>query len=98
MEQRRKEAQRIRKEASRKRMRGTAHEDNLEEDIAEVWETICSLDKTQMTLGEICTTTNRNDVIKTLISILFLAYENKIKVYQRQFPYGKIFIKTMGYT
>jgi segregation and condensation protein A len=37
MEGRRKEEQRLRKEASRRRMKGTAHEDNLEEDIAEVW-------------------------------------------------------------
>ena len=98
MELRRREERRILKEASRKRMKGTAHEDNLEEDIVQVWEAICNTGKTQMTLGDLCTTTDRDDVIKTLISILFLAYENKIKVFQRQFPYGKIFIKTMGYT
>jgi len=93
MEQRRREEQRKRKEASRKRMKGTAHEDNLEEDIAEVWERICSREKSQMTLGDLCPSDNRDEVIKTLISILFLAYENRIKVYQRKFPYGKIFIK-----
>ena len=93
MELRRREERRLLKEASRKRMKGTAHEDNLEEDILQVWETICNIGKTQMTLGDLCTTTDRDDVIKTLISILFLAYENKIKVFQRQFPYGKIFIK-----
>ena len=42
--------------------------------------------------------TRLEDFIKTLISVLFLAYDNKIKVYQRKFPYGKIFIETMGYT
>ena len=98
MEQRRREEQRLRKEASRKRMKGTAHEDNLEEDIAEIWKRITTMEKSQMTLGELCETKQRDEVIKTLISILFLAYENKIKVYQRQFPYGKIFIKTIGYT
>jgi segregation and condensation protein A len=93
MEKRRREEQRLRKEASRRRMKGTAHEDNLEEDIAEVWERISSMDKTQMTLGDLCPTRQRDEVIKTLISILFLAYENKIKVYQQKFPYGKIFIR-----
>ena len=98
MELQRREEQRIRKEKSRKRMKGTAHEDNLEEDINQTWEAICSTGKTQMTLGDLCTTTDRDDVNKTLISILFLAYDNKIKVFQRKFPYGKIFIKTKGYT
>lgn len=98
LEMRRREEQRRLKKASRKRMIGTAHEDNLEEDIKEVWKNIKKLGKTQMTLTELCKETNRETIIKTLISILFLAYENKVKVFQKRFPYGKIFIKTLGCT
>ena len=98
LEMRRREEQRRLKIASRKRMIGTAHEDNLEKDINDIWKKIRKLDKKQMTLTELCTDTNRETLIKTLISILFLAYENKVKVSQRKFPYGKIFIKTLGCT
>ncbi len=98
LEMRRREEQRRLKQASRKRMIGTAHEDNLEEDIKEIWKKIKHLDKTQLTLQELCQGSNRETLIKTLISVLFLAYDNKIKVYQQRFPYGKIFIKTLGCT
>ena len=30
--------------------------------------------------------------------ILFLAYDEKIRIYQRKFPFGDIYIKTIGYT
>jgi segregation and condensation protein A len=82
---------------ARKRMKGTAIEDHLEEDIETIWKRIKDLSKKTMTLTEICEKDNREEVIKVLISILFLAYENKILVYQKEFPYGKIFIKNIGY-
>lgn len=98
MEMRRREEQRRLQHASKKRMIGTAHEDNLEEDIQEVWNQIQKLKKSQMTLSELCQGSTREEIIKTLISVLFLAYDNKVKVFQRKFPYGKIFIKTLGCT
>lgn len=98
MEQRRQE-ERIRlKEASRKRMKGTAHEDNLEADIVEIWEKIQQIQQTSIVITDLCEDDSREELIKTIISVLFLAYDNKIKVYQKQFPYGKIFIKTLPYT
>jgi segregation and condensation protein A len=83
---------------SRKRMIGTAHEDNLEEDVEAVWNRIKRFDKKTMSLFELCEENEREEFIKTLISILFLAYDNKIRVFQRKFPYGKIYIKNIGYT
>jgi len=79
--------------SSRKRMKGSAHEDNIEKDVADIWEQIQKFGTQQLSLSDICDHRNREDVIRTLISVLFLAYENKIKIYQRKFPYGKIFIK-----
>ena len=81
---------------ARKRMKGTAIEDHLEEDVKTIWKRIKDLPKKIMTLTDICEKDDREELIKVLISILFLAYDNKILVYQKKFPYGKIFIKNIG--
>ena len=79
-------------------MKGTAHEDHLEEDVTAVWEKICSLSEQTIELSQLCDTTDTNDRIRTLLSVLFLAYDNKIQVRQHRFPYGKIYIKNLEYT
>ena len=83
---------------SRERMIGTAHEDNLEEDVEFIWNKIRESGKKTLSLYDLCEENQRDDFIKTLISVLFLAYDNKIRVFQKQFPYGKIYIKNIGYT
>lgn len=83
---------------ARKRMKGTAHEDHLEEDIMNVWKRIKKYPSKTMTLMELCEKKGKEEMIKVLMSILFLAYDNKVLVYQKQFPYGKIFIKNIGYS
>jgi segregation and condensation protein A len=83
---------------ARESMKGTTHEDPLEEDIAEVWRKICRHPKKIMCLNDICETEDPDEHIKTFLSILFLVYNRKIKVYQHRFPYGKIYIKNIGYT
>lgn len=85
-------------EKARKRMKGTAHEDPLEKDIKETWNKIKKIPKKIMVLSELCNTENKEETIKFLMSILFLAYDNKIIVYQKKFPYGKIYIKNNGYS
>ena len=80
-------------EKARKHMIGTAHEDHLEEDVEIVWKKIKKFPKKTMSLIELCENQKREEIIRTLMSILFLAYDNKITVYQKQFPYGKIYIK-----
>jgi segregation and condensation protein A len=98
LEKSRKEAREQLFIASRKRMIGTAHEDNLEADIQSVWTNILQSQVDPLSLSDLCDITNRDDLMKTFVSILFLAYENKILVFQNKFPYGKIFIKTLGCT
>jgi segregation and condensation protein A len=83
---------------ARKAMKGSAHEDHLEEDVAMVWERICQFPKKSMNFTELCEVDSAEERIKTFISILFLAYEKKIIVHQQKFPYGEIYIKTIGYT
>ena len=83
---------------ARKRMKGTAHEDHLEEDIVYVWNKIKKFPKNTMTLKDLCEKKGKEEMIKVLMSVLFLAYDNKILVYQKHFPYGNIFIKNTGYS
>lgn len=85
-------------ELARKHMNGTAHEDHLEEDVVAVWSKISKYPSKSMTLHELCPSGTPEELLNTFISILFLAYENKIQVRQQQFPYGKIYIKNIGYT
>ncbi len=95
--QRKIESQRI-TEKARKRMKGTAHDDPLEKDIKETWDKIKNKSKKTMLLSDLCEQNNRDETIKIIISILFLAYDNKITVYQKKFPYGNIYIKNKGYS
>jgi segregation and condensation protein A len=83
---------------ARKAMKGSAHEDHLEEDIATVWDQICRFPKKSMNFTELCPVDSAEERIKIFVSILFLAYEKKIIVHQQKFPYGEILIKTIGYT
>ena len=92
--QRREERERL-AERARKRMRGTAVEDHLEEDVVSVWNRIKQYQNKTISINELCDNNEREELIKVLISVLFLAYDNKVLVYQKKFPYGNIFIKNL---
>ena len=94
----RKEERDIIAKKMRKSIKGAAHEDHLEEDIAFVWDKIQNHPKKSMSLKSICELDDSEDRIKTFLSLLFLAYDKKIKIVQRNFPFGEIYIKTIGYT
>jgi len=96
-EMRRQERERL-SQLARSHMKGTAHEDHLEEDILIIWKKITKFPQKIMTLADLCSSKNSEERIKTFVSILFLAYEKKIKVHQQRFPYGKIYIENIGYT
>jgi len=81
-----------------KAMKGSAHEDHLEEDVSIVWERICQFPRKSLNFEELCPSDNPEERIMVFLSILFLAYENKIQVHQKKFPYGEIYITTIGYT
>ena len=68
---------------ARKRMVGTAHEDHIEEDVNAIWDKIKKFEKNTISLSELCSKKNREEQIKTFMSILFLAYDNKIRIYQK---------------
>ena len=85
-------------EKARNSMKGTAHEDPLEKDVKETWNKIKKIPKKTMLLSDLYENQSKEEAIKLLMSILFLAYDNKITVYQKKFPYGKIYIKNNGYS
>lgn len=94
--QRQEERQRL-ADLARKRMKGTAHEDHLEEDVEAIWQRINEKAKKTVQLSELCEKKGREELIKVLMSVLFLVMDNKVLIFQKKFPYGKIFIKNTGY-
>lgn len=94
--QRQEERQRL-ADLARKRMKGTAHEDHLEEDVEAIWQRINEKTKKTVQLSELCEKKGREELIKVIMSVLFLAMDNKVSLFQKKFPYGKIFIKNTGY-
>jgi len=70
------------------------HKENLEEDIYVTWQRICMFEDDQMLLDDIIDG-SRNDLIARFVSILFLTMNDRIKIYQRRFPYGEIVIKNI---
>ena len=92
---RKKERERLSLKA-RKAMKGAAHEDHLEEDVVAVWEKIQSFPKKSMNLSSICKKDDYEEHLKAFLSVLFLAYDKKIKIFQHRFPFGEIYIKTLG--
>lgn len=69
-----------------------AHKDDQEGDIAEVWERILGRNGVPIPITDLHAKT-REDMVKTLVSILFLAREQRIRVWQDDFPYGMIFVQ-----
>jgi segregation and condensation protein A len=98
IEQQRKEERDRLAEKARKRMKGTAVEDHLEEDVQAVWERIIKTPKKTMSMMDLCENKGREELIKILMSVLFLAMDNKVLIYQKKFPYGKIYIKNIRYS
>ena len=93
IELQRKEERELLAEKARKRMKGTAVEDHLEKDVDAVWKKIKNFPKKTLTISDLCNRDSKEELIKNFICVLFLAMDNKIVVYQKKFPYGKIFIK-----
>lgn len=91
---RREERERIHRLAM-KRMDGTVHTEHLEQDIELIWERISMFNGRSIPLTKLYENGNKEDLIRALTSILFLAYDNKIRIYQRHFPFGKIYVKNI---
>ena len=71
------------------------HNDNLEVDKAITWAKIDRFNGHPIRLSQVCDYQDRNDVITTMISAVHLAHEKKINLWQRNFPYGEIYIRNL---
>src|SRR4030042_592128 len=71
-----------------------AHKENLEEDIALVWERIQRGGQGSVPIAALATT-GKADRVMVFISILFLARIGKIHIWQEKMPYGEIFLELM---
>jgi segregation and condensation protein A len=68
------------------------HKEDMEEDTDIVWGRISEFDGKPIPLSNICNG-KKEDFIMTILSVLFLAASKKIKVWQRKFPYGEIYVQ-----
>ncbi len=68
------------------------HKENMEEDMGIVWNRICKFNGASIPLSNLHNG-DRNDFITTVMSILFLASDRRIRIWQRNFPYGEIYVK-----
>ncbi len=71
------------------------HREGLAEDILKTWETICGFGCEDITLHQLLHSSEQ-DLITMFVSLLFLAKEKKIKLWQHNFPHGDIQIRKMS--
>jgi segregation and condensation protein A len=89
------EKERVRLAAENKgAVSGMVHKENLEQDITATWKRLERLEGA-IPLSNICQPGDRVDRLSTLVSILFLAKDSRIKIWQVNFPFGEIYIKHM---
>jgi len=72
-----------------------AHQENIEEEINIILGRLSKLNGRAMPISEICNEKDKEELVMTLSSLLFLARENRIMMWQENFPYGTIYIKNV---
>lgn len=70
-----------------------AHQENIEEEIKLILGRLSKLNGRAMPITEICDMHNKEELVMTISSLLFLTREEKIIMWQEDFPYGMIYIK-----
>jgi len=71
------------------------HREDLQEDINNIWCRIKPLEG-QIPLTRLCPNGCDEEHLTAFVSVLFLAFLNQIRVWQKDFPYGEIFIEKVG--
>jgi segregation and condensation protein A len=71
------------------------HQENVEEEIQLIMEKISRLNGRAIPFHQLCNKKDKSEIIMTLSSILFLANEKKIRIWQDDFPFGEIYIKSL---
>lgn len=71
------------------------HKEDLNEDLELTWNRILEFNGNAIPLHNLCTN-DCWDVVTVFMSVLFLTKMKKIKLWQRNFPYGEIFVKSLN--
>jgi segregation and condensation protein A len=71
------------------------HGEDLTEDIALTWQRLVPYDGEPVPLREI-TAGGVWDEVTVFMSLLFLAHLEKVKLWQKEFPYGEIYVKRLS--
>jgi segregation and condensation protein A len=71
---------------------GRSHAEDLEKDVEEVWRRIVKCGQGPITIEDLCVG-GREDRITVFISLLFLARDCKIALWQDDLPFGQIFME-----
>jgi len=72
---------------------GNAHQEDIEQEINIVLCRLSQLNGRAIAIGELCDERDKEDLVMTMSSLLFLAREDRIQLWQENFPYGTIYIK-----
>ncbi|MEW5936589.1 MAG: segregation/condensation protein A [Candidatus Thermoplasmatota archaeon] len=70
------------------------HKENLQEDIKNTWGRICMFNGSPIPLRALYTT-DPWDRAAVFVSVLFLAKEERIKIWQDSLPYGEIYVQNL---
>ncbi|HEV8361482.1 MAG TPA: hypothetical protein VGR28_13615 [Candidatus Thermoplasmatota archaeon] len=95
LDTKRREARLLWAKESKAGVQGAAHKEDLEAEIAEVWGRITRLNGHPIPLRDLHDKT-REDLVKALVSCLFLARAYRVDIWQENFPYGPIFVKNLN--
>ncbi len=92
---RKQEKERLLNEAKSK-IKGTVHEEHFEKDIKRMWKRLKNFNGKTVSLDSLCNFESKDERITAFIAVLHLAYDKKVKVYQKNFPFGKIYVRNVG--
>ncbi len=97
IEERRKKlrAHMVSESTMKKEIKDNFHEDNIEQDKDIIWQRINQFNGQPIPFSNICNFRDRTDVITALVSSVHLAQDERINLWQNNFPHGEIFIKNM---
>ncbi len=83
------------KKMYRKSIGDKLHKENLNEEIRIIYERICKYDGQPIPIKKIYEDADLEDRITAMVSSLYLAHDQRIKLWQRNFPFGEIYIKNL---
>lgn len=91
-----KKRERMEKKA-RKNVGDRVNKEDIEKNMGIIWKRIKKYFKNDdpIPLKKLCNGGDKKELLKTFIPLLFLANEKKIKLSQKRFPYGEIYIKNI---